>query len=445
MKTNSLQTEFNVARLGLISIQQRLPLSAVAWEAGTLIDGEAGTITCVATPGIQVPHGIDGDVASAVITLYFAAGTPSDRLVRTNMRELMQVANFDHVGGKHYQMFKDSLTRLNGGQFTLKSAWKRQNTPGRLDARFYIVESLTGWQREVPVIAGRQEEDLVIGLSPHLAYSATSGYLLSTQPSVMRSLSSAGARGQYRLFEALRADPDDPTLLKSKLQLSLQEFTSYARLLGGAQDAYRVRRIVEPALEQLRACQYLEKYEIVGRGSDLRFVLEFSGDIRVVDQRSVTLLEGLGVDRGMAEKLALAHSRAEIEAVCWSSEEKTRRARNNPKMTPITNIAGLIVTKLRSGEGPDAITKFQEHRKKVQPTAKPKKPQPEGAAIPEVVEERTPKMLHFLLKGKVLSESLLERLEVLFLTCRISFSEVTGLKTCTAEEITVHIDTWEQR
>lgn len=86
-----------------------------------------------------------------------------------------------------------------------------------MDAKFYLVESLTGWRRDQPLIPGREEEDLVIGLSPHLAYSAASGYVLSTQPAVMRTLSSAGACGQYRLIEALRADPEDPGHLAPRL------------------------------------------------------------------------------------------------------------------------------------------------------------------------------------------------------------------------------------
>lgn len=69
-----------MARLGLIGIQQRLPSTAVLWEAGTWIDGQAGSIRCKAGEGSQVPHGIDGDLISAIITLYYANGSPESRL-----------------------------------------------------------------------------------------------------------------------------------------------------------------------------------------------------------------------------------------------------------------------------------------------------------------------------------------------------------------------------
>ncbi|GAA5533918.1 hypothetical protein Dalu01_02326 [Deinococcus aluminii] len=441
MKAVPLRTEFNVARLGLISIQQRLPQSSASWEAGTLIDGQAGAIRCVAGAGMQVPHGMDGDVLSAIMTLYYAQDHPSDRLVRTNIRELMRVAQVKQLDGKHYQIFKESLARLNRGAYSLKSAWKRKGVAGRLDANFYILESVTGWQRDEPLIPGREEEDLVIGLSPHLAYSAASGYVLSTQPAVMRTLGSAAARGQYRLFEALRADTEDPSHLNERLHLSAQEFSGYARLLGGAQDAFRVRRIVEPALKQLHASGYLQRYEVIGRGAGLSFLLEFSGHGTVTDQRSVTRLGALGVTANIAQQLALGHSRQEIEAVCWLAEQKAERARKNPRLKEVTSLPGLIVTMLRAGDGPSAIRQFEDRQKKTQ-TAARRKPTP----APEVESPAPPdaRTLRFLLKGTALPDDLMARLEHLFLQGRVTSVQITQLKKCSPEAAAAQISTWEE-
>lgn len=434
-----------MARLGLISIQQRLPEACDSWEAGTLINGQAGSIRCTTSSGLQVPHGVDGDVLSAIITLYYAADNPGDRLVRTTLRELMRVAQTKQLDGRHYQIFKGSLQRLNRSNFTLKSAWKRRGTTGRLDASFYILESVTGWRKEEPVIPGREEEDLVIGLSPHLAYSAATGYVLTTQPAVMRTLDSASARGQYRLFEALRADPDDPTHLREKLHLSVQEFGDYARLLGGAQEAYRVRRIIQPALQQLQACGYLKHYNIVGRGTDLHFVLEFAADTSITDQRSVTLLESLGVTAKVAQQLALAHSRAEVEAICWLAEQKASRARKDPRLKEVASVPGLIVTLLRSGDGPTAITQYREHQRKSQAAVKPKVLADPCEPVQEVpAQVPDSKTLRFLLKGTSLAEDLMQRLERLFLSGKVSSVQIALLKKGTADQMSAQIEVWEQ-
>lgn len=442
IKPTPVRTELNVARLGLISIQQRLPQTIDRWEAGTLLDGQAGSITCQATEGMQVPHGIDGDVLSAIITLYQAQNSPSDRLIRTNIRELMRIAHVGQPDGKSYGMFKDSLARLNQTAYSLESAWKRRGIAGRLNAKFYLVESLTGWRRDVPLIPGREEEDLVIGLSPHLAQSAATGYLLSTQVDILRSLGSASARGQYRLFESLRTHPDDPQDLKSGLHLTLQDFSGYARLLGGAQDAYRVRRILQPALEQLHRCGYLKRYEVIGRGAGLSVMLEFSGTSAVTDQRSVKHLEELGVTSSVAQQLALSHHRREIEAVCWWAQHKAEQARKNSRLKPIESVPGLIVTMLRAGDGQKAIEAF-EKRKTTRKAASPPPraaPQPGEAAAPITPSIKT---FRFLLQRVTWPEDLQKRLEQVYLRGKVTSEQIAELKRAPLEMVEEKIAQWE--
>lgn len=93
--------------------------------------------------------------------------------------------------------------------------------------------------------------------------------------------------------------------------MSLQDFVGYARLLGGAQDAYCVRRIVEPTLAQLHVSSHLHRYDVVDTGPNTQVVLDFGDATQIVNHHSVKLLESLSVAHRMALQLALGHSRAE--------------------------------------------------------------------------------------------------------------------------------------
>ena len=261
------------------------------------------------------------------------------------------------------------------------------------------------------------------------------------QVDILRSLGSASARGQYRLFESLRTDPDDPQDLKDRLHLNLQDFGGYARLLGGAQDAYRVRRIVQPALEQLHRCGYLKRYEVLGRGAGLGMLLEFSGTGTVTDQRSVRRLEEMGVATHIAQRLALSHSRKEIEAVCWLAEEKAEKARKNPRLKPIDSVPGLIVTMLRAGEGPQAIQKFDARKTtKVAPRVPRVLPQPaEVAPITPNIQT-----FRFLTKRVTWPEHVLTRLEQLYLKGAVTSEQISHLKSAPPETVEAKIVQWEQ-
>jgi len=71
--------EANVARLGLISIQERIPPDFTSWIIDFNIDGRQARLSCVAVAEHGgVPHGLDNDVSLALITLYQEAGNPED-------------------------------------------------------------------------------------------------------------------------------------------------------------------------------------------------------------------------------------------------------------------------------------------------------------------------------------------------------------------------------
>lgn len=69
--------EANVARLGLISIQERIPPDFTSWTIDFAVDGRQARLSCVAVAEHGgVPHGLDNDVSLALITLYQEAGSP---------------------------------------------------------------------------------------------------------------------------------------------------------------------------------------------------------------------------------------------------------------------------------------------------------------------------------------------------------------------------------
>lgn len=69
--------EANVARLGLISIQERIPEGYASWEEEFEVLGKPVKLACYANPNVGgVPHGLDNEVSLALIALYLNAGSP---------------------------------------------------------------------------------------------------------------------------------------------------------------------------------------------------------------------------------------------------------------------------------------------------------------------------------------------------------------------------------
>ena len=104
--------EANVARLGLISIQERIPEGYASWEEEFEVLGKPVKLACYANPNVGgVPHGLDNEVSLALIALYLNAGSPPDGTFTTTAYQILKLMGFD-TSGYYYRALKESLLRL---------------------------------------------------------------------------------------------------------------------------------------------------------------------------------------------------------------------------------------------------------------------------------------------------------------------------------------------
>jgi plasmid replication initiation protein len=88
-----------VARLGLISIQERIPEGYASWEEEFEVLGKPVKLACYANPNVGgVPHGLDNEVSLALIALYLNAGSPPDGTFTTTAYQILKLMGFDTSG-----------------------------------------------------------------------------------------------------------------------------------------------------------------------------------------------------------------------------------------------------------------------------------------------------------------------------------------------------------
>nr|WP_024119876.1 replication initiator protein A [Thermus thermophilus] len=116
--------EANVARLGLISIQERIPEGYASWEEEFEVLGKPVKLACYANPNVGgVPHGLDNEVSLALIALYLNAGSPPDGTFTTTAYQILKLMGFD-TSGYYYRALKESLLRLTTATYVLSEAWE---------------------------------------------------------------------------------------------------------------------------------------------------------------------------------------------------------------------------------------------------------------------------------------------------------------------------------
>lgn len=115
------------------------------------------------------------------------------------------------------------------------------------------------------------------------------------------------------------------------------------------------------------------------------------------------------------------------------------RVRFKPGAKQVENLPGLIVTKLRSGEGPSAVKAMHDQQKKAVVT-RPK------AILSEVPLPDAPpdaKTLRFLTRGMTFPAPLYTRLKTLFLSGSVKAHDVTSLRGADTEQIEKQVAAWE--
>ncbi|MEZ0322340.1 MAG: replication initiator protein A [Thermus sp.] len=303
--------EANVARLGLISIQERIPEGYASWEEEFEFLGKPVKLACYASEKVGgVPHGLDNEVSLALIALYFNAGSPEDGTFTATPYQILKLMGLD-TSGYYYQALKESLMRLTTATYVLSEAWRAdgrwQSVTFRYIEKLEYTSSAEGKLDRASVLR--------ITLAKEIVRSLKQNYVKPIDIEFMASLRRPLSRALYRLLDAQRFSPDNPAPL-TRFEVNLMEWAAACKIVHKRPD--KVRRTLEPAHEELIERRYLQSVEYIGRGQNQTIVYVFGEEAGgVPDMEAVELLmaEGLSFTSAysLARRYPLGHIKDRLE------------------------------------------------------------------------------------------------------------------------------------
>lgn len=290
--------EANVARLGLISIQERIPNDYTSWSLDFEMDGRRARLSCV---GVQehggVPHGLDNDVTLALITLYQEAGSPEDGTIVTSAYRILTMMGWD-TSGHYYNALRGSLDRLTTATFTASEAWrtgKKWTT-----VRFRYIDRLEYTSSDDGL--GLSDQSVVkIRLAREIVDSIRSKYLKPLDLEFLTSLDRPLTRSLYRLLDAQRVSVDRGEL--SQFRTGIIDWAKACKIVDITPT--RVRRTLEGAHKELVERGYLANVAYEGRGLKQEIIYSFARQRAVPEngQKVLVDLVRYGVARPVAQNL----------------------------------------------------------------------------------------------------------------------------------------------
>ena len=300
--------EANVARLGLISIQERIPENYTSWENNFMRDGRPSRLSCVASVEYGgVPHGLDGDLSTALIDLYIEQGSPPSGEVRTTAYRLLQRAGFPDTG-YYYAVLKRSLVRLRFAGYTASESWRDAARERWTSVTFTYLVGLI-FESEDRELGLNEGSSLMVTLADPIVRSIRASYLKPLNLVFMRSLTRSLTRSLYRLLDAKRYSPTDLSTPQREFRVNLIHWAQECKIVDKTPD--RVRRTLQGAHDELIERGYLEAVRTEGRGKQATLTYVFAGAVAalplpldVEDTVAVGALLAQGVSRPVAVRLA---------------------------------------------------------------------------------------------------------------------------------------------
>lgn len=353
-------TEYNVAQLGLISVQSKLPAGArTGWTSETR-EGKntAGTRSSTAHAS-GVPHGIAGDVFSALVTETIAARENGETQLQMTVADIARQAGLG-TRAADYERITVALQQLRHTNYEIWHKWRTTLTHVKEEAVLTLLPTLITRTEESLDFPGQQNRLFVMELHPSVMGSITGALTLATDPLLLEQLTSPTARGIYRLLEAWRRDPQDLTRVGMRVTIRGVELVESARLMGSRSS---VSQLLAPllaekgAFAQLRDAGYLRRVDWTGRGDNLTLAFEFAQKQNLMDMRALQLLNELGVTGTHAETLAMTFNRELVESAAWQLEER-RKAKY-----PIKSGPGMLIKILKDGSAAQRLEEFRARKR----------------------------------------------------------------------------------
>lgn len=408
--------ERNIARLSLILANKRVPSEMKHWVKEFPSPDTVGTsmrIECTAGHGSVVPHGVDNDVLLGLINAYVAEGMPDSGVVRLTAYRLLQLSSLN-VGGSRYAALSASLRRLQTSTFDITDSWfdneeaQYRSVTTSLVLKFVVLDG----DRRVENLSGLRSESLLeITLDSDLTGSIRSGYIRPLDFDALRKLTQPLARLLFRILNEVRYPVDQATHTSYRVGV-----LAWSKHLGFLDDrAFRVRRALDPAHEQLLDIGFLKSVEYLGRGEHQEILYVFANELLPpADPGAVALLTQHGVSQPVAVQLAAKHGSALITRQVQHFERLLQggyKARNK---------AALLVDVIREPDKyPDADG----------PLAKPVKALRRTQALEDDAEPpRTVAGARLLLSGVKAPELVLMEAAELFVEGLVSTQELLDLR-----------------
>ncbi|MBB6099699.1 plasmid replication initiation protein [Deinobacterium chartae] len=278
--------EANVSQLGLISIQERIPTDFHEWEVSFEIEGRPALLRCRGAAGLGVPHGIDGDVASAIIDLYLEAGAPPDGTVRTTSYRLLKQAGFPNAG-KYYPMLRESLERLRGSTYYASEAWRDHSRRRWMTVTFNYLEGLGYVEDDADPGSFSRGTELQLKLAQPIVNSIRARYVKPLDRAFLNSLERPLTRALYRLLDARRYGPDAPDgEPQMEFTVALLVWADACKVTDKRPD--KIRRTLAGAHEELLARGYLREVAYMGRGKKQVIRYVFSPSVPIPPEAART-------------------------------------------------------------------------------------------------------------------------------------------------------------
>ena len=301
--------EGNIARLGLISIQERIPEDFTSWAVEFNVDGNPARLACVAPAEYGgVPHGLDNDVSLALLNLYMEAGSPEGGEFTCTSFELLKSMGLD-TSGHYYEAVQQSLDRLKAATYEASRAW---NVAGRwVTVKFNYIER---WEFTSDDGRRRQGEGSIVRvrLAQEITRSVRAQYIKPLDRTFLTSLDRPRTRGLYRLLDAQRLSPDGEIV--SQFSTALLDWAQACKIVDRRPD--KIRRTLDPSHEELRERGYLADVIYTGRGIKQVVTYVFHG-ATVIDTLDVPLVQTMtahGVAATVAQALVAEFGGEHIKA-----------------------------------------------------------------------------------------------------------------------------------
>jgi plasmid replication initiation protein len=344
-------TEANLARLGLISIQERIPSDFTRWEIEFDNNGRPARLECVAAGDYGgVPHGLDGDIAIALIDLYIEAGASDDGVINTTAYKLLQRSGLSDKG-HYYKALRESLLRLRSTLYTASEAWIDRKKERWTSVTFNYIEKFNFVESENRVFV--KGTTLVIKLSEVIVRSIHAHHLKPLDLDFLTSLDRPLTRALYRLLDGQRYDPINPESGPPKQELTrlLVEWGRECKIVDP--QAVRIRRTLTGAHEELIERGYLERVDFQGRGQKQSITYVFASPhvVSVVDPGVVDALARNGVSRVVGRRLVQEFGEQHV-----TDRIRKAEALKTVDFTP-RNQAGFLIDVIR-----DQVGKYVEPR-----------------------------------------------------------------------------------